>query len=110
MNVFHLARDVTVDGCLIEENSSCGLVSNGSGGLTVTATTIKRNGSTGMFWQGTTFDASASGNTFIHNYTHQAWTSPATYTQTGATGVLHDIRIGTSVTTSTVGSNTFSPA
>ncbi|MFZ5662471.1 MAG: right-handed parallel beta-helix repeat-containing protein [Pseudomonadota bacterium] len=68
INIFKGARNITIRGCTIEENGSCGLVTVGCTGIYIAVNTVRRNSATGIFIQYDTTNCQISQNTFYDNY------------------------------------------
>jgi len=68
INIFKGCREVTVQGCWIEENYSCGLVSIGCSDIRVIGNTIRYNRATGILPSDGTVNMTIEDNTSYGNY------------------------------------------
>jgi len=96
---------VTVRGCTIERNGSCGMVTVGAKATVIGSNTIRYNQATGLFIQDGTVNCSVSGNTFYDNYLRLGDVDRTAFSMSGWSskierdilrrGTISDIRIGT---------------
>jgi hypothetical protein len=108
LNVWNRSHNLTITKCYIEKNKSCGMVTRGVTGLTLTDNSINNNMATGLFLQIETVDADVNGNTFFRNYLMQTPVSRSPFCMTDVSSKIQkDIIIGSGTTNINVGSNCY---
>lgn len=93
------AQGVTVKGCTIEDNTSCGVVTQGCSSISITGNLIRNNRATGIFIQDGTQYCTISSNTFFNNYRRLGDRDRVDFTQSGwSSKIERDILIRGTVT------------
>jgi len=107
VNVWNRTHNLTITGCTIDGNKSCGLVTRGLTGATFTNNTICNNMATGMYIQIGSIDVAVSNNISYFNYLKQSPTirNPAFYLTGVAPKVQKDVIVGTGTSNIRVGQN-----
>ncbi|GHE29251.1 hypothetical protein GCM10007167_08860 [Vulcaniibacterium thermophilum] len=83
INIFKSVRNVTIRGCTIERNKSCGVVTVGCTGIRLEANTIRYNSATGVYLQTNSSTITITGNTFYGNYARLGIQTRTAFTLTG---------------------------
>lgn len=99
------ARGITVRGCTIERNGSCGIVTAYCTAIYIASNTVRLNMATGIYVQNQTRNCQISQNTFYDNYARLADVDRAPFSQYGwskkierdilMSGTITDLRITT---------------
>jgi hypothetical protein len=107
VNVWNRTQNLTITGCTIDGNLSCGLVTRGMNGATFTNNTICNNMATGMYIQVGSVDVAVSDNISYLNYLKQKPTirNPGFYLTGVAPKVQKDVIVGTGTSNIRVGQN-----
>jgi polygalacturonase len=106
INIFTQAQTVTVTGCTIEENGSCGVVTVNCSGVNITSNNIRNNSATGIRIQSGTANLNVSSNTFFNNYNRLGDRDRADFTQKGySSKVDRDLLIQSGVSNVVIGTN-----
>ena len=108
VNVWKRARNVSITGCSIDSNQTCGIVTTGMLGVKFSNNQVHDNQSTGMFIKDGTTGLGIAGNTFYRNYLRQGAKTRTAFTQVGtSTKTNKDLIVGKGTVNISVGQNTY---
>ena len=106
VNVWKRARNVTITGCSIDNNQTCGIVTTGLNGIKFSNNQVHDNQSTGMYIKDGTNGLGISDNTFYRNYLKQGAVVRTAFYLTGtSTKTKKDLIVGLGTYNITVGQN-----
>lgn len=105
MLLYKGAQGVTIRGCTVEDNGSCGIVTRNAKATYIVNSTIRNNSATGLFIQEGTQNCQVSQNTFYGNYHRLGTVTRTPFQMSGWSsaierdilmqGAMSDIRITT---------------
>jgi hypothetical protein len=106
INVWNRAYNLTITGCVVDGNKSCGLVTRGLKGASFTNNTFSNNMATGLFIQIGTIDVDVSNNVSFNNYLKQGLKTRTPFYLTGVSPkVQKDLIVGRDTSDIRVGRN-----
>jgi len=106
--VWNNANDVTVKGCTVESNYSCGIVTHGCSNVNLTGNLIRNNSATGVYIQDKSQYCTISDNTFFNNYRRLGDRDRTDFEQAGWTSKIErDILVRGTVTGISILTNYF---
>jgi parallel beta-helix repeat protein len=83
INIWKRVSNVTLRGCTIERNGSCGAATSYCSGVTFTGNTVRYNSATGIFLREGSSNCSVSGGLSYGNYTRLSTLTRSPFTLTG---------------------------
>lgn len=106
VNVWKRARNVTITGCSIDSNQTCGIVTTGLNGIKFSNNQVHDNQSTGMYIKDGTNGLTIADNTFYRNYLKQGAVVRTAFYLTGTSSkTKKDLIVGTGTSSITVSQN-----
>lgn len=94
INIWKHVSNVTMTGCTVEKNGSCGAVTNYCSGIHLLANTVRYNSATGVFIRDGSSSVTVSGGLSYGNYTRNGTITRSPFTLTGwASKIERDVLI-----------------